>query len=66
MECVIETKANVILDFIHGLRGEVQVTFDALSELQPTPGRTRRTAIASLRRSRRSDGRKPRQRMLFR
>jgi hypothetical protein len=28
MECVIETKANVILDFIHGLRGELQVTFE--------------------------------------
>jgi len=26
MECVIETKANSILDFIHGLRGELQVT----------------------------------------
>ena len=26
MECVIETKANIILDFIHGLRGELQVT----------------------------------------
>jgi len=28
MECVIETKANVILDFIHGLRGQLQVTFE--------------------------------------
>jgi hypothetical protein len=28
MECVIETKANVIPDFIHGLRGELQVTFE--------------------------------------
>ena len=28
MECVIETKANVILDFIHGLRGELHVTFE--------------------------------------
>jgi hypothetical protein len=28
MECVIETKANVILDFIHGLRGDLQVTFE--------------------------------------
>jgi hypothetical protein len=27
MECVIETKANAILDFIHGLRGELHVTF---------------------------------------
>jgi transposase len=27
-ECVIETKANVILDFIHGFRGELQVTFE--------------------------------------
>jgi transposase len=28
MECVIETKANVILDVIHGLRGELYVTFE--------------------------------------
>ena len=28
MECVIETKANLILDFIHGLRGELHVTFE--------------------------------------
>jgi len=28
MECVIETKANTILQFFDGLRGEVQVTFE--------------------------------------
>src|ERR1700726_3174923 len=28
MECVIETKANIILEFIHGLRGELHVTFE--------------------------------------
>src|SRR6201988_1400219 len=28
MECVIETKANMILQFIDGLRGELQVTFE--------------------------------------
>src|SRR3984885_6379215 len=28
MECVIETKASMILDFINGLRGELQVTFE--------------------------------------
>ncbi len=28
MDCVIETKANIILDFIHGLRGELQATFE--------------------------------------
>ena len=28
MECVSETKANMILDFIHGLRGELQITFE--------------------------------------
>jgi hypothetical protein len=28
MECVIETKASVILDFIYGLRGELHVTFE--------------------------------------
>ena len=33
MEGVIETKANAILDFIHGLRGELQVT------LRKEPGR---------------------------
>jgi transposase len=28
MECVIETKANVILQFIHGLNGDLYVTFE--------------------------------------
>src|SRR5712664_986193 len=28
MECVIETKASTILQFIHGLRGDLQVTFE--------------------------------------
>ena len=28
MESVIETRANAILDFIHGLRGELQITFE--------------------------------------
>ena len=28
MESVIETKANVILEFIDGLRGELHVTFE--------------------------------------
>src|ERR1700688_3328711 len=28
MECVMETKASMILQFIDGLRGEVQVTFE--------------------------------------
>src|ERR1700731_4433628 len=28
MECVIETKANLVVDFIHGLRGELHVTFE--------------------------------------
>jgi len=28
MECVIETKANLILDFVDGLRGDVHVTFE--------------------------------------
>jgi hypothetical protein len=28
MECVIETKASMILRFIDGLRGDVQVTFE--------------------------------------
>src|SRR6202047_4600024 len=28
MGCVIETKASTILEFIHGLRGELQVTFE--------------------------------------
>src|SRR3981081_3909430 len=28
MECVIETKANTILQFIDGLRGDVHVTFE--------------------------------------
>jgi transposase len=28
MECVIETKASTVLQFIHGLRGELYVTFE--------------------------------------
>ena len=28
MECVIETKASMILQFINGLRGDVHVTFE--------------------------------------
>ena len=28
MECVIETKASTIVQFIEGLRGDVQVTFE--------------------------------------
>ena len=28
MECVIETKASMILQFIDGLRGDMQVTFE--------------------------------------
>jgi hypothetical protein len=28
MECVIETKANMILQFVDGLRGDVHVTFE--------------------------------------
>jgi transposase len=28
MECVIETKANTILQFVDGLRGDVQITFE--------------------------------------
>ena len=28
MECVIETKASVLLQFFNGLRGDVRVTFE--------------------------------------
>src|ERR1700737_5122986 len=28
MECIIETKASMILQFIDGLRGDLQVTFE--------------------------------------
>ena len=28
MECVIETKASIILEFVDGLRGNVHVTFE--------------------------------------
>src|SRR5258706_11009153 len=28
MECVIETKASTILQFIHGLRGDLHATFE--------------------------------------
>ena len=43
MECVIETKANMILDFIHGLRGDLHVTFEegtwaaCISKIFPVP-----------------------------
>ena len=30
MECVIETKASMVLDFIDGLRGDLQVTLSNL------------------------------------
>ena len=28
LECVVETKASIILEFIDGLRGDVHVTFE--------------------------------------
>ena len=28
MECILETKADTILEFVHGLRGTVSVTFE--------------------------------------
>ena len=28
MECVIETKANMILQFMNGLRGDLHITFE--------------------------------------
>jgi hypothetical protein len=28
MECAIETKASTVLQFIHGLRGDLHVTFE--------------------------------------
>jgi transposase len=28
MECVVETKASTLLDFLHGLRGELHVTLE--------------------------------------
>src|SRR3981189_575900 len=28
MECVIETKASILLQFIHGLHGDLHVTFE--------------------------------------
>src|SRR6202162_547097 len=31
MECVVETKASVILEFIDGLRGDLQVTFEEVT-----------------------------------
>jgi hypothetical protein len=37
MECVIETKARMILQFIDRLRGDSHVTFE---ELQPRGGTT--------------------------
>ena len=31
MECVIETKASMILQFIDGLRGDLRVTFEEVT-----------------------------------
>ena len=31
MECVIETKANMILQFFDGLRGDLQIKFTAVN-----------------------------------
>ena len=28
MECIIETKASTVLQFVHGLNGDLQVTLD--------------------------------------
>jgi hypothetical protein len=47
MECVIKTKANVILDFIHGLRGESQVTFVASRRICMSWARTTKLSSAS-------------------
>jgi len=50
MECVIETKANTVLQFIHGLRGDLHVTFErALAEALNKDGVTDlRTVAASV------------------
>jgi hypothetical protein len=34
MECVIETRASTILQFIQGLSGVLQVTLDSVSSLR--------------------------------
>jgi len=36
MECVIETKASTILQFIDGLRGDLRVTFEEGTREPPT------------------------------
>ena len=47
MECVIETKANTVLQFIHGLRGDLHVTFErALAEALNKEGLTHLRTVA--------------------
>ena len=40
MECVIETKASMILQFFDGLRGDLHVTFAHLKKEPGPPGCT--------------------------
>jgi hypothetical protein len=49
MESIVETKASSILQFIHGLRGELHVTWEegTLTESTPRPYFRRSLSIAS-------------------
>jgi hypothetical protein len=47
-ECVIETKASMILQFIGGLGGDVQVTFEETLTNQPVCNATHRVAAKTL------------------
>ena len=55
MECVIATKASMILQFIDGLRGDLQVTFEEgtsaawLYDLPGTGGKSRRPSRTTTR-----------------
>jgi hypothetical protein len=45
MECIVETKASTLLDFVRGLRGELHVTLEVLwTSTKPTQPRAASTS----------------------
>jgi hypothetical protein len=45
MECVLETKAATILQFIHGLRGSLHVTFEEGTCAAKKPNQIRKPVL---------------------
>jgi hypothetical protein len=48
MECVLETKSSMILQFIDGLRGDVRVTFEEGTWAHSLLSRMRKMLMASV------------------